>query len=54
MLALTKKTEYALIALCHLAHAGAEEVVSARDIAVRHGVPLPLLMNVLKCLNQKG
>ena len=32
MLTLTKKTEYALIAVCHLAHAG-QRVVSARDIA---------------------
>ena len=53
MLALTKRTEYALIALCHLTRSG-EDVVSARDIADRHLVKLPLLMNVLKLLNQKG
>jgi len=54
MLTLTRKTEYALIAVCHLAHAGANKVISARDIAEAHGVPLPLLMNVLKKLNRTG
>lgn len=53
MLSLTKKTEYALIAVCHLARAG-DKVVSARNIAAEHSVPLPLLMNVLKLLNQSG
>lgn len=53
MLSLTKKTEYALIALCHLARTE-ESVVSARDIAAKYGVPLPLLMNVLKTLHQSG
>ncbi len=53
MLSLTKKSEYALIAICHLARVG-ERVVSAREIAELHEVPLPLLMNVLKQLNQAG
>ncbi len=53
MLSLTRKTEYALIAVCHLARVG-NKVASARDIAGQHGVPLPLLMNVLKLLNQNG
>lgn len=53
MLTLTRKTEYALIAVCHLARVG-EKVVSARDIAEKHAVPLPLLMNVLKKLNRTG
>ncbi len=53
MLALTKKTEYALIAVCHLARVG-QQVVSARDIATRYAVRLPLLMNVMKTLNQRG
>ncbi len=53
MLTLTRKTEYALIAVCHLARVG-EKVVSARDIAEEHAVPLPLLMNVLKKLNRTG
>ncbi len=53
MLTLTRKTEYALIAMCHLARVG-QNVVSARDIAEEHHVPLPLLMNVLKKLNRTG
>ncbi|MCK4342427.1 MAG: Rrf2 family transcriptional regulator [Phycisphaerae bacterium] len=53
MLSLTRKTEYALIAVCHLAHVG-QKVVSAREIAEQHGMPLPLLMNVLKKLNRTG
>ncbi|MFH1748602.1 MAG: Rrf2 family transcriptional regulator [Planctomycetota bacterium] len=53
MLSLTKKAEYALVAVCHLAHSGSE-VVSAREIAELHEVPLPLLMNVLKLLSQAG
>ena len=53
MLTLTRKTEYALIAVCHLARVG-QKVVSARDIAEQHAVPLPLLMNVLKRLNRTG
>lgn len=53
MLALTKRTEYALIALCHLARQPGE-TVSARELARRYAIRLPLLMNVLKILNRKG
>lgn len=53
MLTLTKKTEYALIAACHLANVG-QKVVSARDLAKLYSLRLPLLMNVLKLLNQGG
>jgi Rrf2 family protein len=51
MFALTKKTDYALIALAELARRfGA--VVSAREIADRYNVPLPLLTNILKGLTR--
>ncbi len=53
MLTLTRKTDYALIALTHLAHDG-QNCCSAREIAKRYGLPLPLLMNLLKLLAQKG
>lgn len=53
MLALTKRTEYGLIALCHLARCDGH-VVSARDIAEPTRTRLALLMSVLKSLNQKG
>jgi Rrf2 family protein len=53
MLTLTRKTEYALIALTHLARVNGE-VVSARDLADKHAMPQPLLMNILKQLQRGG
>src|SRR5690349_21214519 len=53
MLCLTKKTEYALIALGYLAERP-RETVSAREIAEGFDLPLPLLMNILKSMNRKG
>lgn len=54
MLTLTRKTDYALVALSHLAHRRAEASgpVSARQIAESYHLPLPLLMNILKELAQ--
>ncbi len=49
MLALTKKTDYGLIALSYLAR-DSESVVSARTIAEACGVPLPIMTNILKSL----
>ena len=53
MLTLTKKTDYALIAMAHLAR---QETVcaSAREIGDAYSVPLPLLMNILKTLTRSG
>ena len=53
MLSLTRKTDYALISLAHLAQEPAN-CSSAREIASRYHMPLPLLMNVLKLLTQRG
>lgn len=53
MLALTRKTDYALIALTHMA-ADPDGCCSAREIATRYRVPLPLLMNILKLLTRQG
>lgn len=53
MLALTKKTDYALIALAHLAKQ-AQGVVSARELGLASRVPLPILTNILKTLAQAG
>lgn len=59
MLSLSKKTDYALIALAYLGQLRAEHVhpetaesdaVSARKIADKFSLPLPLLMNLLKDL----
>jgi Rrf2 family protein len=49
MLCLSKKTEYALMALAYLAERPGR-VASAREIASEHGLPLALLMNILKTL----
>ena len=54
VLALTKKTGYALVALKHLATLGEGELASARTIAGRLGVPAPALMNILKELAANG
>src|SRR2546421_10718757 len=53
MLRLSKKADYALISLAYLAeHRG--HVVPAREVAERCQLPLPLLMNILKVLHQRG
>lgn len=53
MLALTKKTDYALIALTELAgRSGA--LASARELAASTRVPLPMLTNILKVLAHSG
>ena len=54
MLALTKKTGYGLIAMTYLAGLDVEHLASAREIADKFGVPLSLLMNVLKQLAAAG
>lgn len=50
MLSLTRKTDYALVALSYLTgrHAESAAPVSAKQIAQTFGLPLPLLMNILK------
>src|SRR5688572_33100434 len=53
MLRLSKKADYALISLGYLIE-HPEHVVSAREIAERCQLPLPLLMNILKVLHQRG
>ena len=53
MLALTRKADYALLALTHLARDG-RALRSAREIADTYGVPLPILMNILKTLTRSG
>ncbi len=53
MIVLTRKTEYGLIAMAHMAKEGGG-CHSARDIAERYRVPVALLMNVLKQLAQAG
>ena len=53
MVALTRKTDYALVALAYLAR-WEQGCVSARDIAARVRIPLPVLMSILSQLARRG
>jgi Rrf2 family protein len=54
MLKLTKKADYGLIALKHLAVNADAGVASAKDIADTYHIPLPLLSKILQKLNKSG
>jgi len=54
VLKLTRKTEYALIALRHLRLVDLDKVVSAKDIAARYNIPQSLLAKVLQELSRQG
>ncbi len=54
MLKLTKKADYGLIALRHLALGEAHVTASAKEIADSYGLPLPLLSKVLQKLARGG
>ena len=57
MLRLTKKADYSLIALKHLAsrhHHPARAAVSAKEVADSYGIPLPLLSKILQKLTKTG
>ncbi|MFP4145797.1 MAG: RrF2 family transcriptional regulator [Phycisphaeraceae bacterium] len=56
MLSLTRKSDYALVALVYLGHRWHQPAgpSSARSIAETFDMPLPLLMNVLKELASSG
>lgn len=49
MLSLSRKTDYAIIAMSHLAQ-HPDEVCGAREIADQFRIPVALLMNILKTL----
>ena len=50
MLSLSKKTDYALLALSHLARAAGNRAVNAREIAEQYDIPLELLAKILQRL----
>jgi FeS assembly SUF system regulator len=56
MLRLTKKADYSLIALRHLAARQLEtgSAVSAKEVADCYGIPLPLLAKILQKLGKAG
>src|SRR5690349_2284400 len=53
MFCLSKKSEYALVALAFLAEQPGR-LASAREIAEARGLPIALLMNILKNLQGHG
>ncbi len=52
MLKLSKKTDYAIILLCHLGDV--ESPVSAQEIAGNYQLPQPMVANILKQLGAAG
>jgi Rrf2 family protein len=54
MLKLTKKADYGLIALKHLAVNSSDASSSAKAIADCYGIPLPLLAKILQKLTKLG
>src|SRR5437763_1930029 len=54
MLRLSKKADYALIAMKHLAVRGADASSSAREIAELYDVPIELMAKVLQRLVRRG
>src|SRR5689334_5424157 len=54
MLRLSKKADYALIAMKYLAADAPHGTASAREIAERHDIPLELLAKVLQQLTRRG
>ncbi len=54
MLKLTKKADYGLIALKHLALNQATGSSSTKDIADTYGIPIPLLSKILQRLARNG
>jgi Rrf2 family protein len=54
MLRLSKKADYALIAMKHLAQKGGAPSTSAREIAERYDIPIELMAKVLQRLVRAG
>jgi Rrf2 family protein len=56
LLSFTRKVDYAVVALGRLAEQADADggPMSARQIAAEYGLPLPLLMNLLKDLQKSG
>jgi len=54
VLRLSRKADYALIAMQHLARLGPGASISAADIATQYGISVPLLAKILQRLAKKG
>ncbi|MCX6366058.1 MAG: Rrf2 family transcriptional regulator [Armatimonadetes bacterium] len=53
MFTFTKKTDYALLALCFLATEGTDRLVGPREIAQRYEIPAELLAKVMQALAKR-
>ena len=54
MLRLSKKADYGLIALSYMAAPGQRAIVSTREMAEQHDIPVELLAKVLQRLARRG
>ena len=54
MLKLSKKTDYALMAIRYMASKGVGRVVNTKEIAEEYSIPVELLAKVLQKLGKKG
>ena len=54
MLSLSKKTDYALLALSYLTEVGTERSANTREIAEKHDIPVELLAKILQRLAKFG
>jgi Rrf2 family transcriptional regulator, cysteine metabolism repressor len=54
MVRLSKRVEYGLIAIRHIAASATGEVVTAKEIAEQYGIPYDLLAKVLQRLTKAG
>ena len=54
MIRLSKKVEYGLIAIRHIATKPLGEIVTAKEIAETYGIPYELLSKVLQKLTKSG
>ncbi len=54
MLKITKKVEYALIALKHMSHKEGETLTSARELCEAYSMPFDTMAKVLQAMNQAG
>ena len=54
MVRLSKKVEYGLIAIRHIATSATGEIVTAKEVAEQYGIPYDLLAKVLQRLTKAG
>lgn len=54
MLKITRKVEYALIALRHLQSRDTEDLTSAKEIAIHYGIPKQLLAKILQQMSKEN